>query len=276
MKLKIDKDGNVVTKEVDGEVMPIYEHNGKDEPHNAATAVETIKSQANQIEDLEKSSDKQTKDLTKKLKAWERLGELPEVRKKVQAADALKDSDLDPESATQEIASLKAENETLTEQLNEASEAAKAKDGEIWDLAIGNEIGASKFVRDELIDAFAKNPKMIKKLFGGHFKFEEGEVRAYGPDGKPILYVDPDTNKARSATVDEALNVLIGPDFRKPSGAEGSDAPTETLRTPSTASTVMSKADLRSPEDKAAYIDKHGLDSFQALPPGKRDDVATI
>lgn len=278
MQLKLDDDGNVVTKKVDGKLLPVYERNGKEETHDASSAIETIKSQANEIEDLQKSSGKQVKGLEKELGSWKRLGEIADVRKAVKTAENLSKSDIDIDSAAQELATLRAEKETLEEQLNEASDRIKSKDVEVRKLAIGNEIKRSKFIREELIDAFSQNPDLVERLYGENFRVEDGAVRAYGNDGKPILHVDPETNKARPATVDEAFNVLIGPEFRKPSGVKGSDAPSDGTSPVNGSSTVRHKGELRTAEQKAKFIADNGVESFNSLPPAPRkdSDVASI
>jgi hypothetical protein len=171
------------------------------------------------------------------------------------------------------IADLEAQVDTLGEQISEASDKLKAKDGQIYNLAVGNKFGQSQWVRENLIDAFANSPAILEKVFGSHFRFEDGEVRAYGGDGKPLLHVDSESNRARPATFDEALDQLIGPSFRKTSGAKGSDAPADG---PPVRSTVSNKGDLRTQEAKAKYIKEHGLSAFQELPPAKRDEVVAL
>ena len=88
-------------------------------------------------------------------------------------------------------------------------------------------------------------------------------------DGKPLLVVDPETNSPRPASFAEALNVLVPDTFRKPSGAKGSDATSDSVASAGTGNgSIKTKADLKNPVEKAKYISDHGLEAFQQLPSG--------
>lgn len=262
MKLKLDEEGHVVTKEVGGVLMPVYADGKKEEPFDAAAAITKIKEQAEDLADTEKSSTKENADLKKSLRAWERLGEIKEVRTAVQTVAGLKENDLDAAALPAELANTKAERDALQEQLEEAQGALKDLDSENYELTVGNEI-ANAISGLDLIEGFT--PKEARKLYGNYFKREGGSVLAYTEDGKPVMVVE-DGTKPRHATVAEALDQFIPPTFRKSSGAKGSDAVTP--QGGSVPGTVRSKADLKGPQAKSAFIDKHGLEAFQRLPLG--------
>jgi hypothetical protein len=265
MKLKVDEDGHVVVK--DG--MPVYEVNGKETPFDAPQAVAKIKEQAETLDDLERSSSASTKELEKELKAWQRLGDLAEVRKAVKTVTGLQAEDIDAAQMPAELEQLRSERDALQEQLNEASEEIKASQTEIRTLSIGNRFGTEPWIRENLIDAFANDPATLEKIYGDNFKREGGKVVAYGKDGKPLLVVDPETNSPRPASFAEALNVLVPDTFRKPSGAKGSDATSDSVASAGTGNgSIKTKADLKNPVEKAKYISDHGLEAFQQLPSG--------
>jgi len=264
MKLKLD-DGNVVVK--DGK--PVYEVDGKDVPFDAPAARDKIKEQAEELDDLQKTSAASTKETDKELKAWRRIGDIADVRKAVKTVAGLTEQDIDAAQMPGELEGLRAEREALQEQLSELTDALKGKDGEIRTLSIGNRFGTEPWIRENLIDAFANDPKTLEKVYGGNFKPENGKVVAYDNDGKPLLVVDPETNKARPAKFSEALDVLVPSSFRKPSGAKGSDTSTEDVdHSGGGASRIRTKAELKTPADKAKFISDEGLDAFQKLPSG--------
>lgn len=264
MKLKLDEDGHAVVK--DGK--PVYEINGKDTPFDAPAARDKIKEQAEELDDLQKTSSAQTSDLEKEVKKWRALGSITEVRKAVKTVAGLGEQDIDAAQMPAELETLRAEREALQEQLSDLTDKVKAKDSEIRGLSIGNQFANSKWIRENMIDAFATNPSALEKIYGDNFKREDGKVIPYDNDGKPILTVDPDTNQARTATFDEAMSVLSDSSFRKPSGAKGSDTSTEAVAGGTTATRIRTKAELKTPADKAKFISDEGLDAFQKLPSG--------
>jgi hypothetical protein len=259
MKLKLDDDGQVVVQDD----KPVYQDdNGKDVVFDAPAAVAKIKSQA---EDLSEKGE-QISTLEKDVRSWERLGTKEEVRKAKSIVAGLTEKDLDANELPGEIERLKGEVEALTEELGTTKEKLTEKDGEVWDLQIGTRFGNSKFVRENLIDAFSENPDLLKRLFQDHFKVEDGKLVAY-KDDKPILVVDPETNEAKAATFDQALDVLVGKEFRRASGARGSDANNnQGPGNPQQKRTINSKADFISTDEKLEWIDKHGREAFEQLP----------
>lgn len=266
MKLKLDDDGNVVVE--DGK--PVYvDSKGKDIPFDAAAAVAKIKEQAEALDDLERSSGSETKQLKKDLAAWQRLGDMADVRKAVKTVAGLSENDLDAAQLPGQLSELSAEREALAEQLREAQEALKAKQHEIEDLALDTAFGNSPWIRENAIDAFSQQPNLLRKLYGENFKVENGRVVAVDANGKPLMTVEPETNAVRAAKFDEALEQLVGPAFRRSSTSKGhdSDQP-EADRGQAGPQTIRSKADLKTPADKAQYISKYGLEKFQKLPIG--------
>jgi hypothetical protein len=263
MKLKLDEDGHVVVKDD----KPVYEIDGKDTPFDASAARAKIKEQAGDLDDLQKTSSAQAGDLEKEVKKWRALGNITEVRKAVKTVAGLGEQDIDAAQMPGEIENLRAERDALQEQLSDSTDQLKAKDSEIRGLSIGNQFANSKWIRENMIDAFATNPSALEKIYGDNFKRENGKVIPYDSDGKPILTVDPDTNQARTATFDEAMSVLSDSSFRKPSGAKGSDTSAEAVASPgATATRIKTKADFKSQREKSEYIEKHGQTAFIELP----------
>ena len=258
MELKFDGDGHVVHQEVGGKEMPIYTDGKKSEPFDRDSAVEKIKTQAEDLADVEKSSTKEVADAKKALRAWERLGDIKGVRAAVQTVAVLSKDDIDATDLPNQLANLTAERDALQDQLDDATHKITDLDGENYELTVGNEI-ATGLGSLELIDGFTA--REARALYGDRFKREDGRVVAYA-DGKPVIVVE-DGNKTRPATVAEALDQFIPQTFRKPSGSRGSDAVTDL---PASQTSVRSKADLRDPVKKAEFITNEGLDAFQRLP----------
>lgn len=262
MKLKLDDDGHAVLK--DG--MPVYDVDGKDVPFDAPAAVAKIKDQAEGLDDLERSTSASAKETDKELKAWRRLGDIADVRKSVKTVAGLTEQDIDAAQMPAELGTLRAEVEALQGQLSESAEALKDSASEIRSLSIGNQFANSSWIRENLIDAFAKNPSALERIYGDNFKRENGKVVPYR-DGKPILTVNPEDNTTRTATFDEAMAVLTDSSFRKPSGAKGSDTSTEDVTGGGNGATrIKTKADFRNQDEKNQFISDRGIDAFTALP----------
>jgi hypothetical protein len=264
MKLKLDDDGNAVLK--DGK--PVYESNGKDIAFDAPAAVEKIKDQAETLDTLEKSTSADAKKIAKELAAWDRLGDIKEVRKAVQTVAGLSEGDIDAAQLPVALENLTAERDTLQQELGDAKEALDAATGNIRSLTIGNAFANEPWIRENLIEAFANEPAMLERIYGSHFENDGGKIVAKDSDGKPILSVNPETHKARPASFAEALNQLVGSTFRKPSGAKGSDAAGDSDGPSANHSGVRTKADLKTQQQKTQFITDNGLDAFQALPMG--------
>jgi hypothetical protein len=253
-----------VTKEVGGVLIPVYTDGKKEETYDPPSMRDKIKTQAEDLADLEKTSTQESAESKKKLRAWERLGDIKDVRAALSTVKALSDGDLDAAELPKKLADLTAERDALQEQLDDAQTQVADLDNENYSLGVGNEIANA--VQDlDLIEGMT--PKEVERLIDARsvFKKEGGSWVPYTPDGRPIMVVD-DGNKPRHATPAEALDQLIPKTFRKPSSAAGSDAVTP--QTTSTHGTVRSKTDLKGPTAKAEFIDKHGLEEFQKLPSG--------
>jgi hypothetical protein len=263
MKLKLDDDGHAVLK---GE-LPVYEIDGKDVPFDAPAARAKIKEQAQDLDDLERSTTASGKELDKELKAWRRLGDIADVRKSVKTVAGLGEQDIDAAQMPAELETLRAERDALQDQLSESSETLKDRDTEIRTLSIGNQFANSPWIRENMIPAFSNNPSALEKIYGGNFKREKGKTVPVYNDGKPILTVDPETNQPRTATFDEAMAVLSEPSFRKPSGAKGSDTSSEDVAGGGNGqSRIKTKADFRNQAEKNEFIADKGMDAFTALP----------
>ena len=264
MKLKLDDDGNAVLQ--DGN--PVYTDKGKDIAFDAPAAVGKIKEQAEALDELEKSTSADAKKIVKELAAYERLGPVKEVRKAVQTTAALSEGDIDAAQLPVELENLKAERDTLQQELGDAKEALDSATGNIRGLTIGNAFANEPWIRENLIDAFANEPAMLERIYGTNFENDGGKIVAKDSDGKPILSVDPETHKARPASFAEALDQLVGPTFRKPSGAKGSDAAGGGDGPSGNHSGIRTKADLKTQKAKVSFISEFGREAFQDLPMG--------
>ena len=259
MQLLKDEEGHVVTREVNGVEMPVYKAGNKEEPFDAAAAVAKIKEQAEDLADTEKSSSKELAAVKKSLRAWERIGDMKEVRAAVATVKTLGDGEVDAAELPKKLSELEAERDALQEQLSEANDRITGLDSENYELTVGNEI-ATAITGMNLIEGFTAAE--ARALYGEHFKREDGKVIAY-KDGKPVMVVEDGSNP-RQATVKEALDQFIPKTFRKPSGGNGSDATTP--QTSGTHGAIRTKADLKDPVKKGEFIDKYGLEAFQDLP----------
>lgn len=265
-KLKLDDDGHVVTKEVGGVVMPVYTDGKKEETYDPPSMKDKIKTQAEDIADLEKTSTKDLGTAKKALRAWERLGDIKEVRAAVNTVKTLTDGDVDAADLPRKLSEMEAERDALQDQLSDAQDRNKGLESENYDLGVGNLI-ANAVSEMDLIEGLT--PQQIERLIDAKSRFiKDPKTGAWVPhneEGKPVMVVDGDT--PRQATVPEALAQFIPKTFRKPSDAKGSDAVTPQGET--VPGTVRSKADLLTDHQKTEFITKHGLEKWQSLPPGK-------
>jgi hypothetical protein len=264
-KLKLDEDGHVVTKEVGGVLMPVYTDGKKEETYDPPSMRAKIKTQAEDIADLEKTSTQESAESKKKLRAWERLGDIKEVRAAVHTVKTFATDDIDAAALPAKLAEIEAERDALKDQLTDATGKINDLESENYGLGVGNII-ANAVGNMDLIEGIT--PSQIERLIDAKSRITKdqktGKWVAHNEEGKPIMTVEGDS--ARLATIDEALDQLIPKTFRKPPSAAGSDAVTP--QTTSTHGTVRSKTDLKGPTAKAEFIDKHGLEEFQKLPSG--------
>jgi hypothetical protein len=250
MQLVLDDQGHAVLE--DGE--PVFERNGEQRPFDAAAAVTKLKDQADGLERL-KDGERQ---LTAKLEQWQSLGELADVRQAVALAKGI---------SAEEAEALPAKVAELEAALEETAKTTEDQAGRIHELTIGHAFGNSAWVRENLVDAFSNRPERLRKLFEKNFEVVGKQITAVDDDGKQLYSVN---RPGELATFEEALDQLCSSDMKRPSGARGGDAPQDgPAGSSGRFAFVASKAELSTPEQKAAFIDSEGLSKFQSLPLGK-------
>lgn len=270
MKLLLDDDGHVVTKEVNGVLMPVYADGKKEEPFDAQAAVSKIKEQAEDLSDVEKTSSKETAEFKKQLRAWERLGDIKDVRSAVSTVKSLKDEDLDAAELPNKLSEAIAERDALQDQVEDLTEQVGDLKEKNYRTGVGHQIAAA-MPNLSLLDGMTADDLEALVDKWAEIKEEDDKwVVRTRKDGKPVMVVD-DGNKPRMASIPEALDQIIPQTFRKPSGARGSDAKTDESGSRIPAGNIRTKADLKTPDAKAKYIADHGLEAFQNLPRAKQE-----
>ena len=248
--------------------MPVYTDGKKEETYDPPSMRDKIKTQAEDIADLEKTSTQESAESKKQLRAWERLGPIKEVRAAVQTVKTFATDDIDAAALPAKLAETEAERDALKDQLTDANTRVTGLEGENYSLGVGNLI-ANAVTELDLIEGLT--PDQIERLIDAKSRFvkdaRSGKWVAHNEEGKPVMVVEGDS--ARPATVTEALDQFIPKTFRKPSSAQGSDATTP--QSDVAVGTVRSKADLKGPVAKADFIDKYSREKFEALPPAPPD-----
>lgn len=143
--------------------------------------------------------------------------------------------------------------------LKTANDQLASKDQTIYDLLVGNALNNSPFVKDKLripVD-------MVLAKFKDHFKVENGKVVAYF-NGQQIISKE---KPGEFAGVDESMAFIVDQYPFKEQILRGANSSGGGAGDGSkTFGTVRSRADLKSPKEKSAFIKEHGLDAFKALP----------
>jgi hypothetical protein len=125
---------------------------------------------------------------------------------------------------------------------------------------IGGRFARSKFIEEKV--AIPKS--FIMAYFRPNFKIEDGKVVGYLNDNKIFSAQNP----SEVADFDEALQVMVNshPDkdnILKGAGASGSGTPGKPGASNMPASFNVAKATAA---EKAAFIQKHGVEAFKQLP----------
>jgi hypothetical protein len=145
--------------------------------------------------------------------------------------------------------------------LTTAGQTIAAKDNTIVDLMVGSQFNSSEFITKKLVIP----PDMARAKFGQHFKIENGQVVAYMGE-HPITSRD---RPGQNATFDEAMAEIVGAYPYKEQilrGANASGGGAGGGGGPQDFGSVKSRADLKTPADKAKFISDNGLDAFKGLP----------
>lgn len=204
MKLKLDDDGHVVVE--DGK--PVYVHDdGKESAFDAPGTVATI-SRLN----AEAKGHREAKEAAEaRLKPFEGIEDAEAAIKALEQAKNIKDGELVAAGKVEEIkvAAKKAAEEQVAaaakanaEKIKELEEAVSSRTAELYDEKIGGSFSRSEYI--------TKNMNLpgpaAQKIFGDHFKIEDGKAVAYDALGNKIF------SRARPGDVadfDEALGILV-------------------------------------------------------------------
>lgn len=202
MKLKLDAQGNVVTKEVNGQKLPVYVHDdGREIEFDAAGAMTKIATLNGEAKDHRTAKEA----AEAKLAAFEGI-EDPAAAKK--ALETVKTFTGKQALTIEEIELKVKERVTGAVQATEdkykpiVESEAKLKD-ELYNEKIGGSFARSKFIAEKL----AVPAGMIQATFGKQFTVVNGKVVAKDANGKEIL------SKAKPgelADFDEALETIVG------------------------------------------------------------------
>lgn len=203
MKLKLDAQGNVVTKEVNGQKMPVYVHDdGREiefDAPGAMTKIATLNGEARQHR-----TDKEAAET--KLAAFEGIDDPKAAKAAIETVKAFNGKQA---LTAAEIETLVKERVTGAVQTVEdkykpiVENEGKLKD-QLYNERIGGSFARSKFIADKL----AVPAGMIQATFGKQFTVDAtGRIVAKDANGKEIL------SKARPgelADFDEALESIVG------------------------------------------------------------------
>lgn len=262
MKLKLDENGQVVTKEVNGNKLPVYVHaDGKEVEFDAAATVATI----TRLNGEAKGHRERAEAAEGKLKTFDGIEDADAARKALETIANIDAGKLISAGKAEEIKA--AAQQAIKEQLDavkkaHATELQSAKD-EVTKLTntlnaemIGGSFTRSKFVAEKV----AIPADMLQSKFGNNFKIEDGKIVAYDLSGNKVY------SRARPgelADFDEAIEQIVGQyqfkdhilkgDVKGGGGAHngggGGDHGSK-------------KAKDMSPDEKAGFIGKNGLDAW--------------
>ena len=204
MKLKLDNDGHVVVQ--DGK--PVYVHDdGKEVAFDAPGTAQTI-SRLN----AEAKSHREAKEAAEaKLKTFDGIDDAEAARK---AMDTVKNIDGKKLVDAGKVEEIKAEATKALEEQLKASQKAHAEEmqtlqkerDEIRDRyhseTIGSKFASSKFIGEKTI---LPGPA-AQKIFGDHFKVEDGKTVAYDPSGNKVY---SRSKPGEVADFEEAIETLV-------------------------------------------------------------------
>lgn len=205
MKLKLDDQGHVVVQ--DGK--PVYVHeDGKEVAFDAAATVATI----SRLNGEAKAHREAKEAAEEKLKGFEGIEDAEAARKALETTKNLEEGKLIAAGKVEEIkaAAAKAAEERVAAQSKaHATELEKLR-GEHDALLktyhgekIGGAFAASAFVKDKTL---LPGPA-AQKVFGDHFKVEDGKLVAFDASGNKVF---SRSRPGEVADFEEAIEVLVG------------------------------------------------------------------
>lgn len=205
MKLKLDDQGHVVVQEG----KPVYLHDdGKEAPFDAAGTAATI-SRLNG----EAKGHREAKEAAEaRLKVFEGIEDADEARKALETVKNLDEGKLVAAGKVEEIkaaAARAAEERVAAQSKTHAIELEKLRGDHEKLLSqyhgekIGGAFAGSTFVKEKTL---LPGPA-AQKVFGDHFKVEEGKLVAYDGAGNQVF---SRSRPGELANFEEAIEVLVG------------------------------------------------------------------
>jgi hypothetical protein len=218
MKLKVDSEGRVVTKEVNGSLLPIYIHSdGKEVEFDAAHTVATI----SRLNAENQSHRERAAQFEGKLKSY---AGIEDPAAAISALQTIKDLGHKKLVDSGEVDKVKAEvAKVYDSQLSDMQKQLEGLQDSLYQEKVGGAFIRSKFLADKV----AVPPDMMLAQFGRHFGIENGGI--YGTDAQGNKLYSR-TRPGELADVDESLSILIDQyaykdHILKGTGASGGGAP---------------------------------------------------
>jgi len=199
MKLKKSEDGQPVFDDD----KPVYIlDDGRDRPIDVPRLYEDVKRMS---EDRDKAMNDH-KAIQRQMDAYKGID--PKDAREAIAFRSVIGEDADASKIQHTVASLTAENEGLKSQLDTVTgELGETRD-EIESLTVGQAFRTSKWIREKMARSYREHPEHAQKIYGHHFKPENGGVVGYV--GEQPIYSRKDPSKV--ADFDEAMSILVGDD----------------------------------------------------------------
>ncbi len=201
MKLKLDANGNVVTKEVNGVKMPVYVHDdGKEIEFDAVKSIEKISQLNGEARDNRIAAET----ANEKLKAFEGIDDPAAAKRALETVktfsgkQALTAEEIEQKTSERVTAAVKAVEDKYAPVVTERDTLKS----DLYSEKIGGGFSRSKYVADKL----AIPADLVQAKFGGAFTVQNGKVIAKGADGKEIY---SRTRPGEVADFDEALETLV-------------------------------------------------------------------
>lgn len=198
MKLKLDANGNVVTKDVNGVKMPVYVHDdGKEIEFDAAATVASIA----RLNSEAKGHRERAEAVAKELKAFEGIKDPTAALAALQMVTDLGHKKLVDAGKLDEV---RGEVEKVYKgQLAERDTAIAGLNDKLFTLHVTGAFASSKVIKEKLNIP----PDMVQARFGQHFGISEtGELYATDKNGNKLY---SPRNPGQTASFDEAVEILI-------------------------------------------------------------------
>lgn len=201
MKLKLDANGNVVTKDIDGKKLPVYVHDdGKEIEFDAAASLAKI----GELNAEARGHRVKFEEADGKLKAFEGIEDPIAAKKALETVkaftgkQALTAEDIERIAGERVTAAVTAVEDKYKPVVTERDTLK----GELFSEKIGGGFSRSKYVTDKL----AIPADLVQAKFGNAFAVVNGKIVAKGADGKEIY---SRTKPGELADFDEALETLV-------------------------------------------------------------------